>query len=510
MKNNSIKNKKTSVFLFCLLFCVLFSVVMYFCPHTVDDVYYDYLNINDLYNLIHFSAGYGNGRVLGNALGVIMCKSAIFAAVLRGASITYLMYIIVKLKNKSVDLLSLSLVGLALIGIGGLIFGEVYSWISAFANYIPPVLITLTVLTIIKYYESNSKFCFVVFLVVILLASSNQLFNESATLNGFGIAFITLIYVFFTERKKLFLALTYFGSTIIGTIVMLYARVKIHDKRGIYDTVDYGLKFDSLKNIVDNMWTIYQKYLLWFPMFFILFAMVSVVGIILIHRNSGNIILKTVQTFSLSVFPFYILFYSVSTKVDYFQGTLYLFSAITTVLLLLYLLSFSSLFLQIKVLKNKLAYIFCVLLGVFNVGYYLLLSPVNPRCSYYTYICFIFAFIILFDELSIKISKNLMLKIAISSVIAVFMFLIPLHVNIYNTDKVEKEFIQYQVDSGKKEIIVFKITNTDYFHHSYNNARLGYTYYRKKPMDLKFKEVPLESWYSYYSEKYAESIDNKW
>ena len=72
-----IKSKKRLVGFYALFF-VLFALVMYSSPHTVDDAYYDYLNITNLHKMIHFSAGYGNGRVLGNLLAIVLCKSQLF------------------------------------------------------------------------------------------------------------------------------------------------------------------------------------------------------------------------------------------------------------------------------------------------------------------------------------------------------------------------------------------------------------------------------------------------
>lgn len=91
-------NKKRLI-LFYVLFFVLFAAVMYFSPHTVDDAYYDYLNLTSPYKILHFAAGYGNGRVLGNLLAVILCKSQLFAAVFRSASVCGLVYFIVRLVN---------------------------------------------------------------------------------------------------------------------------------------------------------------------------------------------------------------------------------------------------------------------------------------------------------------------------------------------------------------------------------------------------------------------------
>lgn len=134
------KSKKRLVGFYALFF-LLFALVMYFSPHTVDDAYYDYLNITNLHNMIHFSAGYGNGRVLGNLLAVVLCKSQLFSAIFRSASVCAMVYFLVRLvddKKGHTELLTASITVLT-VGVDGLFFGEVYSWISGFSNYIPPM-----------------------------------------------------------------------------------------------------------------------------------------------------------------------------------------------------------------------------------------------------------------------------------------------------------------------------------------------------------------------------------
>lgn len=488
--------KKRYNVVFYILFLVFFCVAMYFCPHSVDDTYYDYLNISGFKDALHFSAGYGNGRVLGNFLALVMCKSRLFAAVFRSSVVTAIVYYITKFvdeKNVFVTLCT----GLSLVGIGGLIFGEVYSWISGFANYLPPILLTLIALNFIKYFEKSNKPLAVI--MISLCAAAVPLFNESAALNCAFLSLAVVLYCIFKQKNKFVLALVYFVSECVGVLVMLYARKNVHDKRGIYSTVDYSSKLDSIKSIFANAWEVYQKYVLWFPKFLLLFALISVVGILIVYQSE-----KSRTRFSnfigtvLAIYPLFLIFCSASQKADFMAQTKLLYIAVVTVMTFLYLFCVLMLFLYIDE-KQRAAYIFSFVFAVFNVGYYLVLYPVNSRATYYTYVVFTVLLAILIKNAKLRfVPKKAVASFLLAGTVAVFAFLIPLQINIYHMDKIQREYIEYQIEQGATNVCVSKLTYTDYYHHSYYDDRLGTVFYKDKPKDVTFQEVPIESWLGYY------------
>lgn len=495
-------NKKRLI-LFYVLFFVLFAAVMYFSPHTVDNAYYDYLNLTSPYKILHFAAGYGNGRVLGNLLAVILCKSQLFAAVFRSASVCGLVYFIVRLVNGKKghnELLTASVV-LLTVGVGGLFFGEVFSWIAGFSNYIPPMLLSLMCLCIIKERSLKSDSLWVKILTVtglLLCGSAAQLFTESNTLNAALLSLIVLIYCVFRRKDKLLYSFTYLIASGIGAGVMLYARHFVHDKDGIYETVNYSSKIDSLSNMFTNVQDIYSMFVCWLPKFFVLYIMLSIVFLIVIYKGKGYLPknVKAFVTFSLCAYPAYSVLASVLDNGNFANGKMkYLYMAFTTLLFMFYIISLlvcSSLLEK----KRKFVFVFLVLFALFTSAYFTVLHPVNPRCIFYSYVVFIIAFCVVFDTVLayVKINKNIVLKILTSGVLGIFVFLIPLYVNITVMNNQVSEYIDYQVKQGKKAVYVCFLTNTDYFHHSYAVDRLGYTYYHEKPKDVEFKLIAQDSW----------------
>lgn len=496
-------------FLFYMLFFLLFSLVMYFCPHTVDDAYYDYLNLSNPYKMLHFAAGYGNGRVLGNLLAVILCKSQLLSAVVRGGTVSTLIYFVVRLiddSKKHAEILMAS-VALLIVGMGGLIFGEVFAWLSAFSNYIPPILLTLVCLCLIKerpdvssIKDINSRSLLTV-TELLLFGGCAQLFTENSTLNAVVLSVVILLYCLVKEKGKILYSFAYMCSAGVGTLVMLFARKFIHDKDGIYSTVDYSSKIASISDMLSNMNDVYGKFVVWLPRFFLLYLMLSIAFLIIIHKNKKLLprSKKAFLTFSLCAYPGYSVLSCVIANGNFANDKMHsLYTLITTLLFLIYivaLLMCSSLLDKNK----KTAFCFLVIFALFASGYFLVLYPVNPRCIFYSYILFVLAFCIACEcAMSyVSNSEKIITKAVCFGVAGMFAFLIPLYANITVMNKQMNEYVEYQVEQGKKEVYVCLLTNTEYFHHSYASARLGYTYYIKKPNDVNFILIEHGSWLKY-------------
>ncbi len=496
------KNKKRLIAFYAVFF-VLFAAIMFLSPHTVDDAYYDYLNITNPYKILHFAAGYGNGRVLGNLLAVVLCKSQILAALVRSAVVSMLVYFIVRLtddRKGHIEVLTASVM-LLILGVGGLLFGEVFAWISGFSNYIPPMLLTLICLCLIKERDCkgnplSSKLLTVT--EILAFSSAAQLFTENNTLNSALLSILIFVYCSVKNKNKLLYSFTYLLGSGIGALVMIFARLCIHDAYGIYKTVDYGTRTDSLKSMLTNVGDIYGKFVCWLPKFFLLYLMLSATLLVIICKGK-KILAKKVKpfvTFSLCAYPMYSFVSSVLENGNFANSKMqYLYTAFTTVLFALYVISLficGSLFDA----KQTLLFDFVVAFALFTSAYFVVLNPVTPRCIFYSYIAFVVAFCIAFNNATeyIEIKENTVLMIFKAGIIGMFAFLIPLYVNITVMNNQVNNYVKYQVEQGQKSVNICFLTNTDYFHHSYASTRLGYTYYIKNPGDVSFNLIEQSSW----------------
>ena len=121
------------------------------------------------------------------------------------------------------------------------------------------------------------------------------------------------------------------------------------------------------------------------------------------------------------------------------------------------------------------------------------------------------AFCLVLDEAlsCVKINKKIVFKALNAVVVGIFAFLIPLYANITVMNNQVNEYIDYQIEQGKKSVYICVLTNTDYFHHSYAVDRLGYDHYRKVPKDVEFVIIAQNSWLDYYYKDGAYKTTNE-
>ena len=121
----------------------VFSGICYFILHrlplAVDDFGFQQISAEEA---IQYLLGYGNGRLLGNS-GIIFLTHHLFVAdVLRAmtlSGIAILLPAVLQLKNRVLPWLSMLLI----LTISPGVFGQTYSWMSGFQNYVPPVFLFL-------------------------------------------------------------------------------------------------------------------------------------------------------------------------------------------------------------------------------------------------------------------------------------------------------------------------------------------------------------------------------
>lgn len=504
---NTLKNKISNpyVIAFYVLFFAVFTVIMALCPYSADDAYYRYLDFDNWYKILHFCAGYGNGRVLGNLLGYTLSNVPFLACTVRGLSVTLLVYFMAKLVcEKKDNFFAMSLLsGVFTLLLAPLMFGEVFSWISGFSNYVPAILFALICVYCIKIYDiydNSLKRAFLV-LMVILLGSAAQLFTENATLNNAILSCIIFLVCIIKKNSKRLIAASYVLSSALGAIVMVYARLFIIDKDGIYDTVDYSAKIQSMEQFLDNVLFNLKKLGAYIPKCWVLIVILSVLSVIvLVKSNPENVLLKKLKgaiIFILSIFPVYCFLASYCfISLNSFNYKFQLFSLFLS--LGMFVIYIICVILSVCGLEDNRRGVFCFLIvfASFAASYMLLLNPINSRAFYYSYVLLSLAGLILFDKVLqiTQINRAFFERGLTLIILGAVILMIPVHISIYQTDKIVNEYIEYQIEQGETNVKICNLTDSEYFHHSYNSARLGYTYYKDKPQDVKFETIEITQW----------------
>ena len=492
------KDNKFSV-AFYTLFFIFFTIIMFLSPHSVDDTLYDYLDLNNFFDILHYAAGYGNGRVLGNMITIYLCKSNIIAAVFRGLTVTLMVYLLSKIisDNDNQKKITAPIVSASLIGIGGIFFGEVFAWISAFTNYTLPILAVLICIDRIK---SCNKFSLGKFIIVFVCGYAGQLFSENSSLNNFIVACSILVFCFLHNKSKLAIAINFTAATALGAATMVLCRLCCKDERAFYGDSVYADSM-SLKGIAHSVIDNAIKYTQWFSLCKILLILLSAALIIIISKSSSKKMIKRLLCTALILYPAYsFLYLSVNDFVDFFNKLGYFQVLLAMVLTVLYFAAVIYAGCLLKA-KYKRKFLFTILFAIFTAVYLLVLSPINSRCLFYTYCVILIAVFIAgkaaFAEIHIDL-KFIQITFCVVTA-AIFAFLISVYANIFVMDNKVNSYIEQQIEQGSTTVAVCRVTNTDYFHHSYYSSRLGWKYYQNEPKDVEFEEISMDEWLKNYS-----------
>ena len=125
-----------------MFFFLVFLLILHGLPLSLDDFGFRNESFQSASQALQYVLRFGNGRFLGNS-GIVFLVNHLFladlirAAVLAGIAI--LLPFVLSLHRMSVRLLSMFL----LLTLAPGIFGQVYSWLSGFQNYVPPLLLLL-------------------------------------------------------------------------------------------------------------------------------------------------------------------------------------------------------------------------------------------------------------------------------------------------------------------------------------------------------------------------------
>ena len=151
---NLSKNRWETAGLFILIFLV-FLMILHSLPLSLDDYGFQNVHFASASQALHYVLTFGNGRFLGNSGIIFLMHHLVLGDVIRAAvfaGIAILLPDVLSLHSLPARLLSMFL----LLTISPGIFGQVYSWMSGFQNYVPPILLLLLTLLLIRESESGS------------------------------------------------------------------------------------------------------------------------------------------------------------------------------------------------------------------------------------------------------------------------------------------------------------------------------------------------------------------
>ena len=495
MNKKFLKSKTNTLLLLGLLFLVILFICNLFV-NTHDDIYT--IGTPSIKEAFDYSINYGNGRYLGNLLVTFLCNRMVINNIVRACSIFFIICIIPVLFGRFKNTEILLSTGLVL-GILTSFFGSVYVWSHGFYNYVPPVVLLLLSVYLLKCMTEKRINKFVnVFLTIILALCGfcQQLFSENSTVINCVVALI--IFAISIKNKKCRAEGFVFLISNIGGAALMYFGPKamdLGDKLDFYRGSIFGNDF--IAHITENLTVISSTPIYMMVLiiaYFILFSLN-----ILNDKGKSFKEKKLLICVLLITLPIIVGILSFSTLSDNRAINLFL-SSLGIILYLFYF--FLLIYCANKLFSKETSKVFTTLMiiALISVGELVFVYPIRARCFYITYILLCIAFFTLFKEgindLSETSKKICSITIKIST-IAVFVLLICIYIPIKQANDARLEYINEQMSQHKTTIEMVELPNDNWLVDANNTNLNAIVYNYGNPDEMNFVYIT----YSEYMKK---------
>lgn len=200
--------------------CVLFFAYIGGCaPLESDDLGFAALHYETIGEYWSYICQYGNGRFLGNALSIAVAHVPwlwVWGRALILAGCVFLLPKVLGMTSRLADGLSF----LLFVAVDGSLFGQVYAWGSGFANYIPPVFLTMVILTLLPA-GKRPRGGYICVPAIFLLAVCSQLFMEHSAAVNWLLAMYAVARESHKKSPSRLKAWAWLAGSTLGLAVML-------------------------------------------------------------------------------------------------------------------------------------------------------------------------------------------------------------------------------------------------------------------------------------------------
>lgn len=455
---------KKSIPIFYLLLFAFFLVVSFCTPLTGDD--WTWGTSKGIERLQDFFKDY-NGRYASNILEIIMTRYAIIRLVFFAVFSTLLIILTGKLIPHKTDVSSKIAFFLFLL-VPTAIYAQTFGWLAGFVNYVPSIVLLLVYLVWVKNivepvaptYKTHAAW------YVVPLGFFSTLIVEHVTLFIIFTGFLVIAYTYYTHKKVYALHLSYFISSLLGSLVMFTNGAYINVLLG-KDTYRTVREYDSM---FDRFYVTYKESM-YQPLFMdnkfiwlILSVLVCLVMVKTIHqkkwieRGAKPLLLCSISSFTL----FNLLFdFSLGSRFlgDVTQDVEAIFSLVFFVSILAASLMFTTnRYIQLRLTYYAMGIVLLTIPFVF-------ITPYGPRCVFGAYTFIVLMVIELFVYLTE--GNNWSLRgvtqcIMISNGVIMVVFTLILSMNyIAHQERIEH---MYQDIQEKKQVITMKELPFPQFH----------------------------------------------
>lgn len=485
------KNYKSVILLPALIFASEILVCSFFV-NTHDD--YLTAGVKTFYEAFDYSIHYGNGRILGNALVELLCNrhilNCLFKSVCLFLLIVLMSYLCSRINAKNL-IIFFFLVNCAPIAY----YKEVFVWSHGFYNYVPPVVLLLITLAIMKsIYLGKKEVNVFTYIALILCGISAQLFSENSTVINI-ITAVAITALVIKNKKKTLPALVNLFSSITGAVIMAAVPklLNVSDKMSSYRGLT-PLKNMSFAESISSHFFIELKYI---GDMYPLWLIFSAVLLIAVHKRKdklsklSRIIYDVVFSLSFLIFI---------TKILLTYEIIFVTNANLMLILSLSVavyITFSLLVLLKLFSKDELKHVYFFLpLAIISVGELLIVHPIGYRCLFITYILLSIPAVNIINRILGECRFNIKVLYAIIAVTTVAINF----VNAYHYAYIGKvndariEYAQEQIDEGKYDIEIINLPYEDWLWYANESYAYKYTFNQGNPDEMTFSYITYDEY----------------
>lgn len=328
---------------------------------------------------------YGNGRLLGNLLGISVSHHFAFAFLIVAVSLTLIVFLINKLVFDN-SYRTVFLITLAIAFPCKGIFGEVYSVYASFTNYVLPTIFLLAVWCLLK-----SEKCVLNFIPVFIFSAAACLFSENSTIVVLVSSILFLIRSVSANKKISLSGISFFLGSLCGSLTMhlIPKLTDTSEKLSFYREIK-----TEIVSLIKSVISVSLSFSNMFSTFIVPIVICSLSLIILVFKQSK--VRKSLKILISS----YLIFFSAECFITVmFPDDTFLsiyFASLQLVLVVIYAVVVFAALLCFKksVLKTTLLELYILVLS--SIGPLLVVSKYGYRTFYLTFILlFVFACILL-------------------------------------------------------------------------------------------------------------------
>ena len=380
----------------------------------------------------------------------------------------------------------ISLVSLFILGANPNIMGQVFTWTSGWANFVPPILIGMICIHIIR---KQPHFSAGYACVIAVLGFAGQLYVEHATAIQILISGC-LVFYYRKHRRgtQLRYALCWLIAGICGAMLMFtLPRIFYLD---INRTTGY--RTFNFPDLIGNGINACIFILITLGGCTALLSVFSAFGFLVNAGKTPKAIIKK------AVYCVYPVFAAVYPYLDGLPLSRGLFTIARYGMTFLYLLLLVIDIFRMKDKKKKRLMLWLFTVAAISLAPFFVVTPFGERCMYLAYVLLSIAALIGMEyciENGMLIYPKRFRCICAAATVIVCALLGISFAKIHHYDALRDAYIREQIAAGSKKIVVFDLPTK----YTFNTYLIDLYYYETVPRDVQFEIVELEEWLQVYN-----------